>query len=223
MTRIEEFAPASEPASLGLVELTVQRSGVIHGSQQQREVPAVLVRVACDIDGPRLDQDCPEQGRAGEFHLSSFQQQRDLSAAFESLRPASHGNGPAGRDREQGGSWPDAIRGEEIDNGVGPTEPMGQPIRRRRVEHVPEAFLRRRSHLCGTGQGTDIDHDVDVSARPADRQSVFVGEQKHHLRPNQRPGSSRKSRRQLGRGSPDGEFGLERAADLDRCHAFACR
>jgi hypothetical protein len=72
MTRIEEFAPASEPASFGIPEATVQRPGVIHGSQQQREVPAVLVRIMCDIDGPRLDQDCPEQGRAREFDFSSF-------------------------------------------------------------------------------------------------------------------------------------------------------
>jgi hypothetical protein len=84
MTRIEEFAPASKPASFGLAELTVQRPGVIHGSQQQREVSAVLVRLVCDIDGPRLDQDCPEQGRAGEFDLASFQQHRDLSAARRS-------------------------------------------------------------------------------------------------------------------------------------------
>lgn len=165
MTRIEELAPASKPASFGFAQLIAQRPGVIHGSQKQREVPAVLVWVVCDIDGPRLDQDRSEHGRAGELDFSSFQQHPDLSAPRESLRPTRHGDRPAGRDGEQRGLCPDTIGGEYIDDGVAAPESMSPPIRRRSVELVPETLQRPRGFLRGSGQGTDVHHQVDVAAR----------------------------------------------------------
>jgi len=100
MARREELTPASKPPPFGLAQLIAQRPGVTNGSQKQREVPAVLVWVLCDIDSPRLDQDRSENGRTGELDLTPFQQHPDLSAARESLRPTRHGDRPPGRDGE---------------------------------------------------------------------------------------------------------------------------
>lgn len=99
MTRVEELAPASKPASFGRTQLFAQRPWVINRSQKQREIPTMLVRIVGHTNGPCLDQDRSEHGRTREFEFSSIQPHGDRSAARESLRPASHGDRPSGRNR----------------------------------------------------------------------------------------------------------------------------
>jgi hypothetical protein len=140
MTRIEELASTSEPASFGLAHLISQRPGVIHHRQKQREISAVLVRILGDVNRPRLDQNRSKHRGTGKLDLSPFEQHWDRSAALESLRATSHSDRPTGRNGEQRSSCPSAIRGEYVDDVVTAPKAMGSPIRRWSVELVPEAL-----------------------------------------------------------------------------------
>ena len=205
MTRIEELAPTSKPASFGLAHLISQRPGVFHHRQKQREVSAVLVRILGDVNRPRLDQGRSKHRRTGKLDLSAVEQHRDPSAALESLRPASHSDRSTGRDGEQGSSRPGTIRGEYVDDGVTAPESMGLPVGRRWVELVP-----RRPDVVGgfsvaRGFGTDAPSSVNISAASG-RSAGYVRTSREHpsaLR-LQLPNPS-ESRRELSRRSPEPE------------------
>lgn len=134
----------------------------------------MLVRIFGNVNCTCLDQDRSKYGWAGKFDLSSVEQHRDMPAALESLRAASHGDRPTRRNGEQGGPCAGPIGREYVDDGVKTPESMSPPVGRRWGELIAETHQRGRRFLSGAGQGTDIHHHVNVSARSADREIVFV-------------------------------------------------
>lgn len=123
---MEQFSPTTQPSHLRGAQLGACRARIGDPGEQERKIPSVLVRILGDLDGARLQEDCPKQRWAGKLNDATFQIDINESASLERLRSPWYSDrsrwrkGKHGCPGTQAGRVPDdGVTAEPADQGVG--------------------------------------------------------------------------------------------------------